>query len=138
MNSRIRLTIPRIQSFTCPEGKGQAFLWDTTMPCLAVRATPKRKTFIFETRFSGKTIRTTLGDVASKTLDRARKDAEEAKALVDKGIDPRLEKKRTEEREAAERQERARQDMTLGEIWPIYMEERRSHGVKITTGYMND
>jgi len=125
MNSRIRLTNPRIQSFTCPEGKGQAFLWDTIAPCLALRATPKRKTFIFEARFSGNTIRTTLGDVASLTIEDARHRANEAKSLVDQGIDPRLEKRRTEERETAERQERARQDMTLGEVWPIYMEERR-------------
>ncbi|MGB3225420.1 MAG: Arm DNA-binding domain-containing protein, partial [Desulforhopalus sp.] len=125
MSNRLRLTIPRIQSFTCPENKKQAFLWDTTSPCLAIRATPNRKTFIFESRFDGKTVRTTLGDIASLTIDEARQRATEAKNLVDQGIDPRLEKRRRFEREKAERHENARQDMTLGAIWPIYMEERR-------------
>jgi len=125
MNNRVRLTIPRIQSFTCSTGKSQTFLWDTASPCLAVRATPTRKTFIFESRFDGKTIRTTIGDVAILTIEEARQRATEAKNLVDQGIDPRLEKKRRIESETAERQERKRQDVTLGEVWQVYCEARR-------------
>lgn len=74
INYRIRLTVPRIQSFNCPVGKSQISLWDTASPCLAVRATPTRKTSIFESRFDGKTIRTTIGDVANLTIEEASKE----------------------------------------------------------------
>ncbi|WP_156913826.1 hypothetical protein [Comamonas badia] len=38
--SRARLTAGRVDAFTCPPGKAQAFLWDTEAPALAVRVTP--------------------------------------------------------------------------------------------------
>lgn len=124
MTNRIRLTIPRIESFTCPKDKTQAFLWDTTSPCLAVRATKQRKTFIFESRFDGKTVRMTLGDVASMVIEEARISANEKKRQIDSGTDPRLEMQRRIEGEYAKRRERIRQDATLGEAWPVYCEER--------------
>jgi hypothetical protein len=47
--SRVNLTAGRVDSFTCPNGKTQAFLWDTDTPTLALRATPTgRKTYVFE------------------------------------------------------------------------------------------
>ena len=33
--SRVNLTAGRVESFTCPAGKAQAFLWDTDTPTLA-------------------------------------------------------------------------------------------------------
>jgi hypothetical protein len=33
--ARVRLTAGRIESFACPPGKSQAFLWDTDAPALA-------------------------------------------------------------------------------------------------------
>jgi hypothetical protein len=49
---RITLTIPRVDAFTCPEGKSQAFLWDADVPRLGLRATPGgTKTYIFQSRF---------------------------------------------------------------------------------------
>ena len=42
---RVRLTAGRVDAFTCPAGKSQAFLWDTEAPALALRVTPTgRKT----------------------------------------------------------------------------------------------
>ena len=60
--SRVNLTAGRVDSFSCPKGKTQAFLWDTDTPTLALRATPTgRKTYVFEARLNGSTIRMTIG-----------------------------------------------------------------------------
>ena len=124
MPTRIRLTPKRISDYPNPE-TGKSFLWDDVVQGLGVLASPKRKNYIFEGRFNKKTIRVTIGYTSSWTIESARKRAAEIRQLIDNGIDPRLEKKRSEASEAAERQEMVRQDITLGEIWPIYMIERK-------------
>ena len=55
--------------FVCPRGKTQGFLWDTEVPGLGLRATPKAsvgskasKSFIFQSRFEGASLRMTIGD----------------------------------------------------------------------------
>ena len=69
MMERVRLTLERIAEFACPEGKQQAFLWDTEAPGLAVRATANgAKAFIFESKLNRRTIRITLGDVRAWVL----------------------------------------------------------------------
>ena len=88
--NRARLTVARVESFTCPAGKSQAFLWDTEAPALLVRATPTgRKTYAVEGRLNGKTLRLTIGDVRTWPLGEARAEAARLKMLVDSGTDPR-------------------------------------------------
>ena len=49
--NRVNLTAGRVEAFTCPTDKAQAFLWDTDTPTLALRVTPTgRKTYVFEAR----------------------------------------------------------------------------------------
>jgi len=36
--NRVKLTAGRVDTFTCPAGKSQAFLWDTDTPTLATVA----------------------------------------------------------------------------------------------------
>lgn len=86
---RERLTLARIAAFACPEGKQQAFIWDTDAPRLAVRATAGAKSFIFESKLNRQTIRRTIGDVKNWKLDEAREEARRLQTLVDKGTDPR-------------------------------------------------
>ena len=63
--SRVRLTAGRVADFACQPGKSQAFLWDTDTPALALRVTPTgRKTFVFESRLHGNTIRLNIGTAA--------------------------------------------------------------------------
>jgi integrase len=94
---RERLTLARIAAFNCPEGKQQAFIWDTDAPRLAVRATAGAKSFIFETKLNRQTIRRTIGDVKNWKLDEAREEARRLQTLVDKGADPReLDREQTE------------------------------------------
>ena len=131
--SRVRLTAGRVDAFTCPTDKPQAFLWDTDTPTLALRATPTgRKTYVFESRLNGATIRVTIGTLTDWPIEQARLKAQGLKMLVDSGTDPReverdrqaaaVEKKAT----AAAKVEAAKvAALTVGEVWAAYIEQRR-------------
>lgn len=126
--SRARLTAARVEAFACPPGKSQAFLWDTDAPALAVRATPTgRKTYTFESRLQGKTLRLSIGDVRVWTLAAARAEATRLTLLVDSGTDPREQKRQHEAEQAAQAAALAAQDVTVGEAWAAYLADRRPH-----------
>lgn len=122
--NRVRLTAGRVDAFTCPAGKSQAFLWDTEAPALALRATPTgRKTYVFESRLHGGTIRTTIGTLADWPIERARGEASRLKVLVDSGQDPReIARQQQAMREAAKAALQAKA-LTVGEVWPLYLEQ---------------
>lgn len=124
MASKVRLTPKRVDDLPHPE-KGKSFTWDEISHGLGVLTSPKRKNYIFEGRFNKRTIRITIGNTSSWTIEDARKRATEIQQLIDQGVDPRLEKKRSEAAEEAERIENVRKDVTLGQAWPIYIEERQ-------------
>lgn len=131
--SRVRLTAGRVEAFACPPGKSQAFLWDTEAPSLMLRATPTgRKTYAFESRLNGVTIRVSIGTAADWSLDKARARAAELKQLVDSGRDPReLERRQQATREAekaallAQAEVHRLEGVTVGEAWALYVEDRR-------------
>ncbi|SDM48478.1 Site-specific recombinase XerD [Oryzisolibacter propanilivorax] len=126
--SRARLTAARVEAFACPPGKSQAFLWDTDAPALAVRATPTgRKTYTFESRLHGKTLRLSIGDVRAWTLAAARAEATRLTLLVDSGTDPREQKRQHEAEQAAQAAALAAQAVTVGEAWAAYLADRRPH-----------
>ena len=110
--NRVNLTAGRIDAFGCPKGKSQAFLWDTDTPTLAVRVTPTgRKTYIFESRLNGATLRITIGTTCDWPIREARMEAQRLKMMVDRGNDPRLVKKAQQSAVLAEQSaEAARQE----------------------------
>ncbi|MDA8138596.1 MAG: site-specific integrase [Desulfobacteraceae bacterium] len=118
-----------MRDFECPHGTAQAFLWDSEVPGLGVRATMGAKVYIFQGRLVGKTIRVKIGDVRTWAIDStdtakpgARQEARRLQAMIDQGIDPRIEKKERMAEQEAKRVEVQRQEATLGEVWPIYIE----------------
>ncbi|MBK5204220.1 MAG: integrase family protein [Polaromonas sp.] len=132
--NRVRLTAGRVDAFTCPADKPQAFLWDTDTPTLALRATPTgRKTYVFESRLNGSTIRINIGTLAA-TIEQARTKAKELAVMVDAGTDPR-EVERDRQAAAVEKKAAAAAKVeaakvaavTVGEAWADYMAERRPH-----------
>ena len=133
LDSRVRLTAERVADFNCPVGKLQAFLWDTGAPSLALRATPSgRKTYVFEARLHGQTIRVTIGTAKDWPIETARQRAQSLKILVDSGTDPReLERQRVADKAAAIDAAAAQaaaataQAVTVGAIWPRYLAEGR-------------
>lgn len=130
--NRVRLTAGRVDAFTCPAGKSQAFLWDTVAPALALRVTPTgRKTYVFESRLNGATIRITIGDVKSWPLDSAESDRDAKTArreamrlaqLVDGGIDPRELERQQQADKAAAKAAATAKALTVGDVWPLYLE----------------
>ena len=133
---RERFTIARITAFGCPAGTQQVFLWDTEAPRLAVRATSGAKSFVFETKLDGKTIRTTIGDVRAWNLDNARAEARRLQTLVDQGQDPREIEREKREAKAAEKaaREAAKQAAdnqhryTLRALCEAYIDHLRAKG----------
>ena len=124
--NRVRLTAGRVDAFTCPAGKSQAFLWDTEAPALALRVTPTgRKTYVFESRLNGATIRVTIGTTADWPIEQARTEARRLAVVLDSGQDPReIERQQQAEREASKAAAAAKA-RTVGEAWAAYLEARR-------------
>jgi len=125
--NRVRLTAGRVEAFTCPPGKSQAFLWDTEAPALALRVSPTgRKTYVFESRLNGATLRLNIGTAADWPIEKARGEAQRLKVLVDSGQDPReLQRQQQADREA-QAVAAAAQAVTVGEVWAIYLAARKA------------
>lgn len=129
--ARIKLTAPRVDSFTCPEDKPQVFLWDDTAPGLALRATRAgAKAYIFQSRLDGAALRITIGDPASWTIPNARAEARRLQTLIDQGKDPREEKAASIAKDQAARHaaaaKKARESTTVGEAWAVYLAARKA------------
>lgn len=133
LSQRINLTLGVIDRMTCPEGKQQAFLRDSEVPGLRVRVTATgAKSFVYEAKLNRQTVRRTLGDVKTWTIDQARTEARRLAVVMDSGQDPReLERQQAAQREAQKKadQEQVEADklahVTVGEAWSIYVEDRR-------------
>jgi len=130
--ARINLTAGRIRDFATD--KGQAFLWDSDTPGLAVRATApgKRnpeggKAFIFQGKMpTGQDVRITIGDIRSWGIDKAREEARTLQKMIDQGLDPREEKKERIAAAEAKRVKSMRVEAAAMEAWEAYLEARRS------------
>ncbi len=91
---KTKFTTIKVLKFDPPaEGKNQIFYWDSDTPSLSVRVTQnENRSYIFQSRVSGKSIRITIGGVNVWNLDDARKEARRLQQLCDQGIDPRRSK----------------------------------------------
>ena len=124
--SRVNLTAGRVEAFTCPADKAQAFLWDTDTRTLAIRVTPTgRKTYVFESRLNGSTIRVSIGTVADWPIKKARTEAQKLKMLVDSGQDPRELERQKQADKTAKATAAAARALTVGEVWPLYLQTGR-------------
>jgi integrase len=133
------LTAGLIAALRCPDGTEQAFLRDAVTKGLRVRVTAAgAKSFVFESKVLGKTLRRTIGNPDAWTIEAARVEANRLRVLVDQKTDPRdLERQRVEaaDRQKAEAQAQAEaaavaqaaQALTVGTAWATYIAERRPH-----------
>ncbi|MES2016995.1 MAG: integrase family protein [Pseudomonadota bacterium] len=136
--AKVKFTSGRIEDFRCEKAKIPSFLWDSAAPGLGLRASPGgAKSFIFQGKLNGQVIRITIGDPRTWTLAVAQSEARRLKVIIDSGQDPRQVKAdglaaQQAEREAKAaavdemRTEAARQGITLAEIWPKYVDARKS------------
>lgn len=131
--ARVAFTAGRVGGFKCPEEKKQAFMWDVAVPGLGLRATPSGKpAYVFQGVYGGKDIRLTIGNPDAWSIDQARAKARELQRLIDEGRDPRdlkrdaLAAKAAEVAAAAAQAEaQKRESLTVGELWPLYLEQGR-------------
>ncbi|WP_374402663.1 tyrosine-type recombinase/integrase [Niveibacterium sp.] len=121
-----RLTAGRVRDFACEPGVAQSFLWDTETAGLGVRATvgSDKRAFIFQGKLGGKSLRMTIGDVRTWGIDEARKEARRLQALIDRGIDPRDERRQLDEQRAERRRIAERQEVRVSCAWDRYVETR--------------
>lgn len=120
------LTRGLIDRLTCPADKAQAFLRDRKSPSLRVRVTTAgAKSFVFESKLGRQTIRRTIGDVRSWSIEEARAEANRLRVLVDSGTDPRELDRKQEAERTAQAIVQAAQAVTVEEAWGAYLEERR-------------
>lgn len=132
MAQKVNLTPERIGKHTCPPGKTQVFLWDKRVAGLGVRVTSGgSRVFIFQSRLDGKTIRVKIGPVSAWLLDNpdddnpgARQEAIRLAGLVGRGIDPRIHKQEKVQETRQKQLAARREEITLAEVWPLYIEER--------------
>ena len=126
LSQRMMLTAGAIERLTCAPGKKQDFLRDTEAPGLRVRVTSTGiKSFVYESKLNRQTIRRTIGNVRAWTIEQARTEARRLAVMLDSGQDPReLERQKQAEQEAQRQQEQA-QALTVGEVWPLYLENGR-------------
>lgn len=128
---KANFTAERVAGFKCEDGKKQSIFWDGKAPGLGVRVTAAgAKSYIFETRLHGKTLRITIGDVRTWTIGKAQSEATELKSLTDKDIDPRQQAADKQAVADARRTKQRRETVTLGMVWPVYVEARRNAGRK--------
>ncbi len=117
-------TAGRIAAFKCAEGKQQSIFWDAKTPGLGLRVTRTgSKSYVFETRFNGKTLRITIGDERSYSIAEAQKIATAYKAKTDNAEDPReIKKNKLGQHEARKVLDKA-MAATLLDAWHEYIQE---------------
>lgn len=125
MPRRENFTVDRVAGFKCQPGKPQSIFWDGKTPGLGLRVTAAgAKSYIFETKLHGRTLRTTIGDVRTWSIKEAQDEATSLKALTDKGIDPR--RLRAEQQVDAERarSDAKRREVLVSDAWCDYVKAR--------------
>ncbi len=136
--AKVKFTAGRVDGFRCETGKIPSFLWDSVAPGLGLRAAPGGgKSFIFQAKLKGQVIRITIGAPETWTIVAAQAEARRLKVIIDNGQDPRQVKADGLAAEQADRDTKAvkaeaaqvearRHGLTLGGVWPLYVDARKS------------
>jgi integrase len=120
------LTVGVIERLTCPAGKSQVFLRDTKAPSLRVRVTAAgAKSFVFEAKLNRQTIRRTIGDVKSWTIDEAQREANRLRVTLDQGDDPRELERQKQAQRAARKAAAVADALTVQDVWTTYLADRK-------------
>lgn len=121
--AKVAFTAGRVSGFKCPPDKKQAFLWDATAPGLGLRATPAGKpAYVFQGVYQGRDLRVTIGSPEAWSIPKAQEKARELQRQIDEGKDPRDLKRDALAVSAARKAEASAQALTVGEVWPLYLQ----------------
>lgn len=126
---KLKFTSSRVLKLEKPENdKNQIFYWDQDTPGLSVRVTKnENRSYIFQSRVSGKSLRITIGDVNVWPLDDARKEARRLQQLCDQGIDPRRSKAEENQKNQDFDQKNGNEKITFGQVFSEYVESNKGH-----------
>lgn len=142
--AKVNFTAARVDAHRCPQGKAQAFLWDSASPGLGLRATASgAKAYIFQGKVHGQTVRLTIGNLRSWTIGKAQEEARRLQTLIDAGHDPREVKAEQRASHEARRATAIRESVTVADAWADYLEALRTKISPKTkkprsAGYIND
>lgn len=133
--AKVAFTAGRVAAFKCPPDKAQAFLWDLTQTGLGLRVTPNGKpAYVFQGVYQGRDVRVTIGDTSAWSIPLAQAKARELQRLSDEGIDPRSLKRNAvaaakahEAEKSLQAAQDAREAVTVGEAWAVYLEARKPY-----------
>ncbi len=126
LTQALELTSGAIERLRCPDGKIQAFLRDSKAPALRVRVTRKgAKSFVFEAKLNRQTVRKTIGDVRSWSIEAARIEANRMRVVLDTGDDPREIERQQIAAKAAQVAAEASAAIRVQEAWQRYVNERK-------------
>ncbi|MFI8146082.1 tyrosine-type recombinase/integrase [Acinetobacter sp. ABJ_C5_2] len=125
---KTKFTSVKVLKFDPPaEGKNQVFYWDSDTPSLSVRVTQnENRSYIFQSRVSGKSIRITIGGVTVWSLDDARKEARRLQQLCDQGIDPRRSKAEENEKNSEYSDFQEQKKIRFETAYLEYVEENKT------------
>src|SRR5450759_354528 len=87
---KVKMTAGRIADFQCPKDKTRTYLWCDEVKGLGVIATAAgAKSYIFQAKVKGKSMRLTIGDVGAWSIAIAQAEARRLQTVIDTGNDPR-------------------------------------------------
>jgi len=125
---RKNFTSKAINDFKCPPKQRQRLHFDAKTPGLGLRVTATgNKSYIFETKFHGKTLRITIGDAKAWLISEAQAEAARLKVMTDKGIDPRELEAEKKASKIKKLQKEKLERLTFGEVWQEYIDARKPH-----------
>ena len=91
----VRLNDRVVSGAVFPEAakSNQLFIRDSDTRGLSLRVTVGAKSFVFQGKLAGQSLRITIGDARALRVEAARKEARRLQALIDQKIDPRDERR---------------------------------------------
>ena len=127
---KVELTSGKIAKFKCDEGKARTYLWCKEVKGLGIIATTAgSKSYIFQTKICGKSMRLTIGAVNVWSIGNAQKEARRLQFLIDQGKDPRQVKSDEAAAKVAavvyKQAQEYRETVTVGMAWGEYLVDRK-------------
>lgn len=119
---KVELSTGKIGRLQCAGEKKRVYLWDRQVKGFGVIATDTGgKSFIFQAKINGKSVRLTIGRVSAWSIPDARAEARRLQVLIDQGIDPRqVEAEKKAAREATEAMKKSKEALVI-DAWQAYL-----------------
>ncbi|MBB5413764.1 integrase [Paraburkholderia sp. HC6.4b] len=125
--AKVNFTAARVDGHSCPAGKSQSFIWDAKASGLGLRATASgAKSYIYQGKIHGGTVRVTIGDPKDWTIEKAQKEARRLQTLVDAGKDPREHAAEQRAAHEARKVDARRRSATVADAWCDYLQYLRT------------